>query len=44
MDNYDNEVGFKFSNKVVNDEIPDSIFSLEIPDNVSTIDQRTTQE
>ncbi|MCD6330511.1 MAG: outer membrane lipoprotein carrier protein LolA [Candidatus Cloacimonetes bacterium] len=44
MDNYDNEVGFKFTNKVINEEIPDSIFILDIPENVSIIDQRTTQE
>ena len=44
MDNYDNEVGFKFTNKIVDDPIPDSIFTLEIPENVSVIDQRTTQQ
>ncbi len=44
MDNYDNEVGFKFTNKVINEEIPNSIFTLEIPENVSVIDQRTTQQ
>ena len=44
MDNYDNEVGFKFTNKVIDDPIPDSIFTLEIPKNVSVIDQRTLQQ
>lgn len=44
MDNYDNEVGFKFTNKVINEEISDLIFTLEIPENVSVIDQRTTQQ
>jgi len=44
MDNYDNEVGFKFTNKVINDEIPDSTFMLEIPENVSVVDQRTAQD
>jgi len=44
MDNYNNEVGFKFTNKVINEEIPNSIFTLEIPENVSVIDQRTTQQ
>lgn len=44
MDNYDNEVGFKFTNKVINEEIPDSTFMLEIPENVSVVDQRTAQD
>ena len=44
MDNYDNEVGFKFTNKVIYDPIPDSIFTLEIPKDVSVIDQRTIQQ
>ena len=44
MDNYDNEVGFKLTNKVINDEIPDSTFMLEIPENVSVVDQRTAQD
>ncbi len=44
MDNYDNEVGFKFTNQVINETLPDSIFTLEIPKNVSVVDQRTTQE
>ena len=44
MDNYNNEVGFKFTNQVINEALPDSIFTLEIPKNVSVVDQRTTQE
>ncbi len=44
MDNYDNEVGFKFTNKVINEELSDRVFTLEIPENVSVIDQRTTQQ
>ena len=40
MDNYENEVGFKFENKVVNQTLPDSIFTLEIPDDISVVDQR----
>ena len=41
MDNYDNEVGFKFINRVIDEALPDSIFTLEIPKNVSIVDQRT---
>lgn len=40
MDNYENEVGFKFENKIVNHVIPDSVFTLDIPEDISVVDQR----
>ena len=39
-DKYDNVVGFKFSNHIINQQIPDSIFYFEIPDSVNVLDQR----
>jgi len=39
-DKYNNEVLFTFSNQIVNEDIPDSTFHLEIPQDVEVIDQR----
>ena len=39
-DKYDNVVGFKFSNHIINQAVSDSLFSFEIPDSINVLDQR----
>jgi outer membrane lipoprotein-sorting protein len=43
-DIYDNSVQYNFSNLKINQEIPDSLFSFEVPKGVKIIDQRTYEE
>lgn len=41
-DQYNNEVGFYFTEPYINTGIPDDIFTLPVPENTTIIDQRTT--
>jgi len=41
-DQYDNEVGFYFTDAYINTGMPDDIFTLPVPENTTIIDQRTT--
>jgi outer membrane lipoprotein-sorting protein len=43
-DTYDNSVQYNFTNIKINQEIPDSIFTFEIPSGVKVIDQQTSIE
>lgn len=39
-DKYNNMVSYNFSNHIINQSIPDTLFSFQIPDSVNVIDQR----
>ncbi len=41
-DQYNNEVGFYFTEPFVNTDIPDDTFTLSVPENTTIIDQRSS--
>lgn len=43
-DQYNNEVGFYFTDPHINTGIPDDIFTLPVPENTTIIDQRTSMQ